>query len=488
MNRFGARLLWSALLLAGRAAPGGDVRDAQNALAELKRQAVSNHPEVLAAEQFWLAARRRRASLEGFFDPAAVVSAGAADRSPALPALSRSFGWVGDAFWLEGGVEMALRPGVFIGAGAAGRYRNDADENDPGEALFGAQVRVPLRRDRSFRLWKSERNAADAETEEAAGRWLAARQNVLRDVELRYIEYQLALAQREVAAAARERAERLLSDAEAMARIGLLPAHQLNAARLEAARRREEEIGAARAMDAARRQLLDAAGGGALPASAEAAIPLLDWARSAIAEERTPRPAPDQRGDIRAAAAALLGEEHRRRRAEEERRAEVFFHAAAGWRTDADPDEKASDGAQWAVGLSWRASLGNRAAAGRADEARARREARSEELRNLEQRAELEWEIAQLEFAAAGQRLALMEEAVETARGALAAETERFRLGEGASRAVLDAQKDLNDAVRRRNEIASEVLRARARRDYAASAAAESDPAPSTAPISQEKE
>jgi outer membrane protein TolC len=50
--------------------------------------------------------------------------------------------------------------------------------------------------------------------------------------------------------------------------------------------------------------------------------------------------------------------------------------------------------------------------------------------------------------------------AVEEAKKALQAENERFRLGEGRSRNVLDAQKDLTEALRRQILVAIELLKA----------------------------
>jgi outer membrane protein TolC len=61
-------------------------------------------------------------------------------------------------------------------------------------------------------------------------------------------------------------------------------------------------------------------------------------------------------------------------------------------------------------------------------------------------------------LAAARDRLDIVDRAVGEARRALDAESERMRLGEGRSRNVLDAQKDLTTAERRANQAALDTV------------------------------
>ena len=79
-----------------------------------------------------------------------------------------------------------------------------------------------------------------------------------------------------------------------------------------------------------------------------------------------------------------------------------------------------------------------------------------------------EYQRAQTLFVAACRRLASVDRAVEEAQGSLDAESERFRLGEGRSRLVLDAQKDLSAANRSANAAAAQVIRAFINKSYAA--------------------
>ena len=56
---------------------------------------------------------------------------------------------------------------------------------------------------------------------------------------------------------------------------------------------------------------------------------------------------------------------------------------------------------------------------------------------------------------------------MKAARLALDAERDRFRLGEGRSRQVLDAQKDLTKAMQRQNQNAASLLRTVSDYEYA---------------------
>lgn len=462
-NQFPAACLLALLAVAEVAGdpPDRNSHPAAAALRELSGIASRRHPAALAAMERVRQRLAVRHSVEGFRDATVAAGGGYAERDPAVPALSRAFGWINDAVWLEAGVEKPFYPGFHAGIGAAGRERRAPDEGF--ETLAGAQVRVPLLRDRGFTLHRADIAIADHEATAEAFDALRVLSDVLRDVALRYADLQVALAQARIARAAVERSEQLLKDAEQMVELGALAAHQLHPARLETARRHEEEAAAQRAIVTARLRLEEAIGGGPLPASANAEVNLLEWAESVVLP--SPEAASDwvaRRPEYRAALAALRAAEARLARAREDRRSDLNAHAVVAWRAD-EADSNDSDGPRWAVGLTWWAPLGNRSGAGREAEARSRVAEWRERLREAEQTIAADAATARADIEAAIARLDWIRRAVETAQATLAAEQERFQLGEGASRQVLDAQKDLNDTLRRQNDIAAELLRARFR-------------------------
>lgn len=469
----GGRLCFFALFALAK------VLQAENGAPEALRQLIETtwrcNAEAEAARYRVREAAAVRRGTEGFRDPRLMVNTGYAERDPLLPALPAGFAWLDDTAWGESGLEAAFPPGFHAGIGAALRreQENGSGTGESRASAIGAQVRIPLARDRGFALWHADRSIADEGMREAVAVFIRTLQDLRRDVELHYVDLQHAHAQSAVSRAATERAERLLSDAEQMAQLGIIPVYQLYPARLEAARRHEEEVAAERGVRTARRRLVEILGTEDCPAGTDAPVDLIEWARSAAPPTVAGREEASAllRGDVQAARAAVAAEEAHLRRSREEERSDLSLHAVAGWRDEEFDSALDADGDRrepWAVGLTWRKTLGDRAARARTDEARARLAARKEQLHGLERQASADLDVFRGDFEAARNRLDLMGEAVATARDAVTAESERFQLGEGTSRQALDAQKDLTDAVRRRNDIAAELLRAESRWRHAA--------------------
>ena len=74
---------------------------------------------------------------------------------------------------------------------------------------------------------------------------------------------------------------------------------------------------------------------------------------------------------------------------------------------------------------------------------------------------------ALVNFKAAKNRLQLVNEGIEAAQNHLAAQQERFRLGEATSTNVTDAQKNLTTILQRQTIATADLLRARANYLYA---------------------
>ncbi len=92
----------------------------------------------------------------------------------------------------------------------------------------------------------------------------------------------------------------------------------------------------------------------------------------------------------------------------------------------------------------------------------ARIEELREQLKEIELHIRAESKEARIQFEKARERFELVSSAVEAAGKTLNAEKERFRLGEGRSRNVLDAQRDMTQAIQRQMRIAADLLRAKA--------------------------
>jgi len=112
------------------------------------------------------------------------------------------------------------------------------------------------------------------------------------------------------------------------------------------------------------------------------------------------------------------------------------------------------------IGLTWKRPWGYRTEKARMRAISATIDARHELLRQTAIRIRADLKVQHEQFLSAQDRLGLVSQAIVAARQALEAENERFCLGEGRSRNVLDAQRDLTEALKRQIIIAVELLRA----------------------------
>ena len=110
--------------------------------------------------------------------------------------------------------------------------------------------------------------------------------------------------------------------------------------------------------------------------------------------------------------------------------------------------------------LLWKRPLGFRSERSRITQARLRIRELRQSLRQVELQICADMEVATIALSNARKRLQLVSLAVTAAQQTLNAEQERFRLGGGRSRDVLDAQKDVITAIKRQTNIGAELLRA----------------------------
>lgn len=453
---------------AGRMSAGAGT-DPDGVMAALVEGALADSPQVTAARHRVARAAAGVGAQQGFFDPRAAAVAGWSREGRAVPGVTRGEAPPSDSTGVHAGIEMPVRPGFHVGVGAAERRLSDLDVY---ESLYqteaGVQVAVPLRRDRGFAQWRAAVSQAEAELAEAEAGLLRVCQDTRRDVEDRYLLLQQALAAYDIARAATERAERLLDEARQLLDLSLLPAYQMHAPRLEAARRRDEEAAALSLREIRRRQLGELVGMEAAAAVPVAAVDLPAWAAGVTLPDVGPAAdAPARRGAYREVGAQWAAEHARWRAAEDADLSDLSVRAAYTWRGE-DETRLIGTGARLAdtqsgaeVAVVWSCPLGGRTAAGRIAASKARLSELRELGRQVGRQVALECDVAAAEFRSAETRLKLATAAVEDARAALAAEEERFRLGEGGSRQVLDAQQDLTDAIRRQYDIVTALLRAR---------------------------
>jgi len=444
---------------------GGD-REARN----LVIRALRGNPRVAAARGRLDHADALRDGVAGFLDPRLTARAGHSDWGRTVPGATRTAGLTPNSTMVALGVEKAARPGAYLSLGAAERYLtepgNEIDELY--QSFAGAQVWIPLLKDRAFASWRATELSAAATSQAASNDLLNVMQEVRRDVETTYIAVLLSLAEQDVVLRALDRAERLLGEAQELVRLKVIPEYQLFTARLDVELYHEEREAARERSRALLIRLGEHLGlVDAALVTADAGT-IVAWATDLDDPPEIPlAEACRRRGfylsllGVRDAARAESG------RLREDLKPDIALTLAATWQGE-DPDDFVG-GDEWVseqnfgseVALVWTQPLGQRAE-------RAMLAANEALIASLDGQLEqsrlliaAELGVARNALASAQARFKTVNSAVIQAEKALAAEEERFRLGEARSRHVLDAQKDLTGAARRRNAAAEGMLRSR---------------------------
>jgi outer membrane protein TolC len=405
------------------------------------------------------------AAVDGFYSTALSAASGFADgplRTPGslLPGVAPTESWVAEA-----SVARPLRSGLRLRGSLARWDSLNGGAAEPSSAsVAGCSVEKPLLRDRGFATQRLDAEAAALGADQARAWQAAAWQETCHAVTRGYADWLAAHAEIAESLSASGRVARLLEETEARVALEATPAYQLASARMEVAFRQDELHQARAALQDSRSRLEELVGVALTDDLLPAPSPdeLRRWAETcASAGLATPfaLAIPD-RPEWRAAAAAAAQADTRVRRAREDLKSDLSLVAGVGMRLNNAPGAHADADLAWEAGVVWRSPLGFEAerarAAARAADARAARA----DLAAIANAAAGEYARAQAGFAAVCARLESVDRAVEAARASLDAEADRFRLGEGRSRLVLDAQKDLSAANRRANAAAVETIRA----------------------------
>ena len=475
--------MWSVLLtrrtlvvLSAALAAAIPVRAQTPSVSELQSlldRALQANPQVLAAKARVEQALDQHEGLLGFFDPRLYMAGGTAQRARGVPG---GTGWTSltdDAHELTAGIELPVRPGAYLTLGAAERSLFDGGSgyDQLYQSLLGVRLRIPLMRDRGFVQFEQERARALADYGAAVSDTIAVMQTLRHAVEVAYVDAYATLASYDVSKRATERFRVLLGQARELARLKVMPAYQVFPAEMELSLRLEEEEQARQVHEVSLIRLQEQIGD-RLPvalgfgaehlvevAAALGALPEVDVEQSL-----------ERRGSYRRLLNRIEAARADLKRATDDLLPDLSLRAATTWRGE-DPDQPFASqtivtdkpfGGE--VVVVWEQPLMHRAADRRISGARAH-------IAELKQGIETERTAlkADVQSAAAAYtvligRLKLLEQAKEAAKQTVAAEDERFRLGEGTSRNALDAQKDLTNALNRQARAAADILRALA--DY----------------------
>ncbi len=454
--------------------------DPSGTLAFCLAAARTNSPLFRAATLQAAAAGYRTAAEDGFFDPQVGAATGWRDGPAQAPEVLLSPVLSSDVVALQGGITLPMRPGYRLGAGAAQRLLQNDDTEEHGtvgQTVIGVRCEVPLARDRGFRQHALRSELAASLQAAAEARQAAVWQRLTREITRAHTLWLLAAADLAEVARATQRAQALLTETQARVELQATAAAQLHPAQLEVALRSEEQRQAAERLQSAATRLAELAGLEApLPEPPTSAV-LHQWAAACASNAPASSPigtvAPGDRAALRESEALARAADDSVRLARETRRPRVDLSAGLAWQGEnedglfGDQTITSDNPVGAEIALIWRQPLGFRTEENLLRAAQAEAESAAEEVRQTRRTIGSERAQALSALAAAGDRMALAGQAVEAARAALAAEEARFRLGEGRSRNVLDAQKDLTSAARRVHAVASDLILANADWIYA---------------------
>jgi outer membrane protein TolC len=442
-------------------------------LQALLDRALQANPQVLAAKCRVEQALDQHEELLGFFDPRLYLAGGTAQRARGVPG---GTGWTSltdDANELTAGIELPLRPGAYLTLGAAERslFDGGGGYDQLYQSLLGVRLRIPLMRDRGFVQFEQNRARALADYGAAVSDTIAVMQTLRHAVEVAYVDAYSTLASYDVSKRATERFRLLLEQARELSRLQVMPAYQVFPAEMELSLRLEEEEQARQVHAVSLIQLQEQIGDRqpvALSFGPEHLVAVA--AGLGPLPEEDVEPALERRGSymrllnrIEAARADL-------QRASDDLRPDLSLNAATTWRGE-DPDQPFASqsiindkplGGE--VVIVWQQPLMQRAANSRISGTRARIAELKQGIETERTALKADLQSAMAAYTVLIGRIKLLEQAKEAAKQTVAAEDERFRLGEGTSRNALDAQKDLTNALNRQARAAADILRALA--DY----------------------
>lgn len=448
--------------------------------------AVEGHPSVVAAKMREQATGYQADGLGySFRSPELSAATGYAKGVDDIQGISLTRVAPEDAVVFSGGVEAPVGGGIYAGGGVAERVLTESSVGDGDElrqTSLGARARVPLLRDYRYGLHRHEFSKLQALALSESAEREKMQCIVARDAFLSWNGYLRGVADMQAVERAVERAEKLCEQTTERANLKDVAEYQVFPTKYEVALRREELQEARQnvrsGLETLRERLgLQAYGENVALTSVRGTNAILSMALSITEFHELEFSTEDVVKHHPACLSALAKLEAVRAAlslAVETAKDSLDVSAGIGWRGETDSglfgNEAIETGDQdvLEVGISWKRSLDKRGVRADVAVAKAQVEAAQAEWRVVENEVLASLARAQTVFASACGRLELASSAIEEARKALASEESRFNLGEGTSRNVLDAQKDLTTATRRGISVAGTVADAMVELVYAA--------------------
>lgn len=449
---------------------GGELR-------ELWERAFQSNPGIQAGRQRVEQSRLKHSEIEEFLDPTVYAGGGRTQRHRALPLSASSYRSLADNMWsAEAGVQVPVKGGAYLNAGGA--LRQTIESRDYDERLFqhlvGVQLSVPLLKDRGFALLGYRKSIAVAEHAQSMSELLAQCQALSHDIELAYIDAMELKLNAGIKRLAVQRFEKFREEAKMLAEMKTVAQYEVSTTTIELQIGKDDCEIAENQFRLALKKLELLIGDGKPVTLKEAPQSLEVTALSLPPLQKCDLEAAlTSRGDAAALRESQKAAELTLQQQQEEDKDEIFLNAGLTYQGEGKDyptqDHRRLSDQHWGgeVTLVWTRPLWKQGGEARQARFRARirelgasYEARRLEIESLMSQASLAITSAEL-------RLELTRQGIKAAEDTVRAEQERFKNGEGSSKAVLDAQKNLNAILLRLTAAYAALLRARADYTYA---------------------
>lgn len=444
-------------------------------LADLLGEAERFNPGIQAASWRVEQALLKHQELLEFLDPTWQGAIGKSETIRSVPGTVAYSSLASNSREIQAGVQIPIPAGAYVTLGSALRILDDEGDSDYlYQTLYGVKVRIPLLRDRAFRNLSISRAQALAEYNGAVAALLRDNQLLRRDVELAYVSAYETLSSYRVTQAATERFLALLNETKELCRLKVVPDYQINQALLELQIGREDEEKARNRLELNLVSLARIIG--VDRAVALSIAPEQFFAQALQTPVLTGVPlelACHGRGSFLEVLNAMKVARLQMDGALEESKDDVSLNFGVTWLGEGEDSFFQSKtittdhhlGGE--VTIAWSRALDYRGPRARQARFQARVHELTEHLRSLTVDIRAEIRNAELNYQAAMARLELVNQGIAAAQDTVAAEQERFRLGESTSKNVTDVQKNLTTILQRQTTAAADLLRARANYLYA---------------------
>lgn len=358
------------------------------------------------------------------------------------------------------GIESPIVTGVYGGVGARQIFTSEANDED--QSTIGGYIRIPLLQDAGFAMHKNKLNALNAIHLRTIAEAQLKRLDLHASAFDAFARYSFAIIDAEEIKNAVARAEKLVEESSHRAKLQDIAQYQVYPAEYEVAIRKEELHEAEQNIQLQQRILLEAIGttnqidSVNLPASEVSSL-FSNWA-----EEISKISPLTLKGlslttslpELLIAEANIAAATHAHENIVQQERTRLDLQVGAGWDDDSTLDNELG----YNVSLVLSTPLGSESTKYKLRKSKQDIETQTLDANAVAISCELRIQRAELAFTSACNRLALATKAMEQAEKVLTSENERFAIGDGTSRNVLDAQQDLTMAIRRKHSISLQVI------------------------------